>query len=375
MGVSSVTPGKTNANMGERINRAAAAGGEALLPPGQQRIKRKGAEHMRRQMISIIVPCYNEEQSLPLLMAELDRVYQKMSEAYGVDFEILLIDDGSRDGTLSLLCKYAEEDPKVRYISFSRNFGKEAALLAGFQHAGGDFAIAMDADLQHPPALLEEMYLAISREGYDTCGARRISRTGEPRLRSLFSRWFSRLAGKLTQTGYVEGATDYRMLSRPAIDALLQLGEYNRFTKGMFEWIGFRTKWIPYENVQRVAGKTAWSFWGLLKYSINGIMAFSDAPLHIASAIGILFCLAALIGLVFIVVKTLAFGEPVPGYPTLACLLLMVGGSLQLSLGIMGQYLAKTYMETKRRPLYIIRKMGGGGAAETKDKDAEEKLV
>jgi len=277
-----------------------------------------------------------------------------MSATKNLCFELLFINDGSRDRTQELLREFTAEDDRVRYISFSRNFGKEAAMYAGFRHATGDFAVLMDADLQHPPTMLEEMYLAIKEEGYDIAAARRISRKGEPPIRSFFAQCFYWLINKISKAEFVDGASDFRMLSRRAVDALLEVEEYNRFSKGIFGWVGFRTKWIPYENVERVAGESNWSFWKLFIYSLDGIIAFSTAPLAVASVVGFLFCLAAFIWMIVIVVRTLIWGDPVAGFPTLACLLLLIGGSIQLSLGILGQYLAKTYLETKRRPIYIV---------------------
>lgn len=314
--------------------------------------------------ISIIIPCYNEEAALPYFFTEIRKVADNMTATKGLAFEFLYIDDGSKDGTLNLLREFAAEDNRVRYISFSRNFGKEAAMYAGFQHAAGDFAVLMDADLQHPPDMLEEMYLAITEEGFDIAAARRVSRKGEPPIRSFFARCFYRLINKISRAEFVDGASDFRMLSRRAADALLEMREYNRFSKGIFGWVGFQTKWIPYENVERVAGETNWSFWKLFLYSLDGIIAFSTAPLAVAFVVGVLFCLAAFIGIVIIVVKTLIWGDPVAGFPTLACLLLLIGGSIQLSLGIIGQYLAKTYLETKCRPVYIIAETNGEYAAE-----------
>ena len=314
--------------------------------------------------ISVIIPCYNEEAALPYFFTEIRKVADNMTATKGLAFEFLYIDDGSKDGTLNLLREFAAEDNRVRYISFSRNFGKEAAMYAGFQHAAGDFAVLMDADLQHPPDMLEEMYLAITEEGFDIAAARRVSRKGEPPIRSFFARCFYRLINKISRAEFVDGASDFRMLSRRAADALLEMREYNRCSKGIFGWVGFQTKWIPYENVERVAGETNWSFWKLFLYSLDGIIAFSTAPLTVAFVVGVLFCLAAFIGIVIIVVKTLIWGDPVAGFPTLACLLLLIGGSIQLSLGIIGQYLAKTYLETKRRPVYIIAETNGEYAAE-----------
>ena len=301
-------------------------------------------------MITIIVPCFNEQESLPLFYEEAKKVLTSIGQPY----EILFVNDGSRDKTLAVLRNLSEKDDAVRYVSFSRNFGKEAAMYAGFCHAKGDYVTIMDADLQHPPAMLEEMYLAIKDEGYDIVAARRVSRKGEPPIRSFFAKCFYRLINKISNAEFVDGASDFRMFSRKAVDAILELQEYNRFSKGVFGWIGFQTKWIPYENVERVAGETSWSFWKLLLYSLEGIIAFSTVPLAIASVIGVIFCLISFIWMIVIVVKTLIWGDPVAGYPTLACLLLLIGGSIQLSLGIIGQYLAKTYLETKRRPHYII---------------------
>lgn len=305
-------------------------------------------------MITVIVPCYNEEAALPYFLPEIQKTADKLSAIHGQEMEVLFVNDGSRDGTLELLRSFAKADNRVRYISFSRNFGKEAAMFAGFQNARGNYAVVMDADLQHPPAMLEEMYLAVTEEGYDIAAARRVSRKGEPPIRSFFARMFYKIINHISKAQFVDGASDFRMLSRPAVDALLQMGEYNRFSKGIFGWVGFHTKWIPYENVERVAGETNWSFWKLLLYSLEGFVAFSTAPLSIASILGIFFCLIALIWMFSIIIKTALYGDPVAGFPTLACLLLLIGGSIQMSLGIIGQYLAKTYLETKHRPIYII---------------------
>lgn len=312
-------------------------------------------------MISVIVPCYNEDKALPYFFSEIRKVADSMAATFmSLSFEFVFVNDGSRDGTLELLREFAGKDDRVRYISFSRNFGKEAAIYAGFQHAKGDYVALMDADLQHPPAMLKEMYLAIKEEGYDIAAARRVSRKGEPPIRSFFARCFYRLINKISKAEFVDGASDFRMLSRQAVDAILELGEVNRFSKGIFGWVGFKTKWIPYENVERVAGETNWSFGKLFLYSLDGIVAFSTAPLAIASVVGILFCVVAFAWMAVIIVKTLIWGDPVAGYPTLACLLLLIGGSIQLSLGILGQYLAKTYLEAKRRPVYIINETDEG---------------
>lgn len=317
-------------------------------------------------MISVIVPCYNEEAALPYFFPEIRELANDMSTDKGVQFEFLFVDDGSRDKTLELLREFALEDGRARYISFSRNFGKEAAIYAGMQNAKGDYMVLMDADLQHPPAMVKDMYEALKDGEYDIAAACRISRKGEPPIRSFFARCFYRLINKISKAEFVDGASDYRMLSRRAVNAILSMPEYNRFSKGIFGWIGFQTKWIEYENVERVAGETKWSFWKLFLYSMEGIVAFSTAPLAIASVMGMLFCLAAFIWMVVIIIKTLLWGDPVAGYPTLACLLLLIGGSIQLSLGIIGQYLAKTYLETKGRPVYVVKEINKELEDETK---------
>lgn len=305
-------------------------------------------------LISVIVPCYNEAEALPHFLPEIKRVADQMAQSFGVSFEVLFVDDGSKDATLSLLRQAAREDARVRYLSFSRNFGKEAAMYAGFQHAKGDFVAVMDADLQDPPALLPEMYAALQTGEYDSVATRRVTRKGEPPIRSFFARCFYKIINKISDADIVDGARDYRLMSRPMVDAILSMGEYNRFSKGIFGWVGFRTKWLPYENVERVAGETKWSFWKLLKYSIQGIVAFSTAPLVIASVAGIVLCAAAFVMVMWILIKTLAFGDPVGGWPSLACMIMFMGGIQLFCMGILGQYLAKTYLETKRRPIYIL---------------------
>ena len=309
---------------------------------------------MDEEKISCIVPCYNEEAALPYFLREIREVADQMSATKPLSFEFIFINDGSKDRTLEILREAAAQDERVRHISFSRNFGKEAAMYAGFQHCMGDYAVIMDADLQHPPAMLEEMYHALTEEGYDIAAARRVDRKGEPAIRSFFARCFYKIINKISKAEFVDGASDFRMLNRKAINALLELREYNRFSKGIFGWIGFKTKWIPYENVERIAGETTWSFWKLLLYSLEGFVAFSTTALSIASVIGILCCLIAFVWMIWIIIKTLIWGDTVAGFPTLACLILLIGGSIQLSLGIIGQYLAKTYLETKHRPVYIV---------------------
>lgn len=282
-----------------------------------------------------------------------------MSATKNLAFELLFIDDGSRDRTLELLERFAQEDVRVRYISFSRNFGKEAAMYAGLKNAKGDYVAVMDADMQDPPSLLPEMYEVLTAGKYDSVATRRVDRTGEPPIRSFFARCFYKLINKISEADIVDGARDFRLMKRKMVDAIVSMGEYNRFSKGIFGWVGFRTKWLPYENVERVAGETKWSFWKLFKYSLQGIVAFSTAPLAIASVFGLLLCFAAFVIICVIIVKTIAFGDLVGGWPSLACLILFMGGLQLFCTGILGQYLAKTYLETKHRPIYIIGKTNG----------------
>ena len=308
-------------------------------------------------LITIVVPCYNEEQALPLFYQEITRVAQEMAP---VDFEFLFVDDGSKDNTLPVLRSLAEADKRVRFLSFSRNFGKEAGMLAGLQHAKGDFVALMDADLQDPPSLLPELYHAVTQEGYDCAATRRTTRQGEPPIRSFFARQFYRLINRISDADIVDGARDYRLMRRSVVSAILSLGEYNRFSKGIFGWVGFKTKWVPYENVERVAGETKWSFWKLFRYSLEGIVGFSTVPLAMASVLGVVLCLAAAVAILVIVVKTLLFGDPVGGWPSMMCAILFLGGVQLLSIGILGQYLAKTYLETKKRPVYLVRETEEG---------------
>lgn len=301
--------------------------------------------------ISIVVPCYNEEAALVFFQKEIDRVSQELMP--DVTFEILYIDDGSKDNTLQEIHHLAEQDKRVKYISFSRNFGKEAAIYAGLKNASGDLVAIMDADLQDPPALLPEMYHAIMEEGYDSAATRRVDRKGEPPVRSFFARKFYKLMNNISNTDIVDGARDYRLMNRKFVNALLELGEYNRFSKGLFGWVGFKTKWIEFENVERVAGETKWSFWKLFRYSIEGIVAFSTAPLALAAVLGVIMCILGAIAIVFIVVRQLAFGNAVAGWASLACIILFLGGVQLLCLGILGSYMSKTYLEVKNRPIYI----------------------
>lgn len=303
--------------------------------------------------LSVIVPCYNEESALPYFREEIRQVADRLAASAPLSVEFLFINDGSKDGTLDLLRQYAREDERVRYISFSRNFGKEAAMYAGLKNAVGDYVAVMDADMQDPPALLPEMYELLQSGEYDCVATRRVDRKGEPPIRSFFARTFYRLINKISDADIVDGARDFRLMTRQMVDAILSMGEYNRFSKGIFGWVGFRTKWLPYENVERVAGETKWSFWKLFLYSIQGIVAFSTAPLAIASVAGILLCFLALLLVLYIIIKTIAFGDPVGGWPSLACMILFMGGLQLFCTGILGQYLAKTYLETKKRPIYI----------------------
>ena len=311
-------------------------------------------------LISIIIPCYNEEDSITYFYDAITKQSAVMQNKYKVDFEYLFINDGSRDNTLQVIKEYAKKDDRVKYISFSRNFGKEAAMYAGMQHADGDFVAVMDADLQDPPYMLEEMYKSIINEGYDCAATRRVNRKGEPPVRSFFARMFYKLINKISNANIVDGARDYRLMTRQMVDAILEMGEYNRFSKGIFGWVGFDTKWLEYENTERAAGETKWSFWKLFLYSLDGIIAFSTAPLAIASVIGFLFCIIAFVMIVVIIAKTLIWGDPVAGYPSLVCIIFFVAGVQTFCIGILGQYLSKTYLETKKRPIYIIKESNKG---------------
>ena len=304
-----------------------------------------------RPLLSIVVPCYNEEPVLQLFYDAIQKVVPELD----ADLELIFVDDGSRDGTLQQIQQLHAKDPRVRFVSFSRNFGKEASLLAGLDHAHGDIVVTMDADLQDPPALLPKMLQLIQSGDYDQVGTRRVTRKGEPPIRSFFARRFYRLINRLSKVELVDGARDYRMMTRPVVDALISMREYNRFSKGLFEFVGFRTKWLEYENIERAAGETKWSFWKLFAYAIEGICAFSTAPLVLAALLGVILCFVAFVMIIVIVIRTLAFGDPVSGWPSLICVILLLGGLQLLALGIIGQYLAKTYLETKHRPIYIVR--------------------
>lgn len=302
-------------------------------------------------LITLIIPCYNEQESLPLLYPELVKVSQEMS---GQSFEFLFVNDGSRDKTLELLRELAEKDERVKYISFSRNFGKESAMYAGLENASSDYVAFMDADMQDPPSLLPQMYKAVTEEGYDSAATRRVTRKGEPPIRSFFARMFYKIMNKISDTDIVDGARDFRLMNRKFVDALLQMKEYNRFSKGLFGWVGYKTKWIEFENVERVAGETKWSFWSLFKYSIEGILAFTTAPLVIASVLGILLCFLAFVFIVFIIVRKICFNNSVDGWASMVCIISLLGGLQLFAIGVVGQYLAKLYLEIKNRPIYLI---------------------
>lgn len=318
-------------------------------------------------LISVVVPCYNEQETLPIFVPAISEVARSLNREHGARMELVLVDDGSSDDTLGEMraaARLATPFLDVRWVSFSRNFGKESAMFAGLEKARGDYVAVMDADMQDPPELLEKMYAMLLEQDVDCVATRRVTREGEPPIRSFFARLFYRIINKISNADIVDGARDYRLMTRQMADAVLSMREYNRFSKGIFGWIGFRTTWLPYVNAQRVAGETKWSFFSLLLYSIDGIVAFSTVPLSIASVVGVIFCLLALVGLVFIVVRTLLVGDPVDGWPSLVCIITLLGGIQLLCLGIIGQYLSKTYLETKRRPIYIVRDEGGSDPAE-----------
>ena len=310
-------------------------------------------------MISIIVPCYNEQEALPLFHKEITRVLQEMGESY----ELLLVNDGSRDSTLDVMRTLAQEDGHVVYLSFSRNFGKEAAMYAGFCNAQGDYVAVMDADLQDPPALLPKMLELLQTGEYDSVATRRVSRAGEPPVRSWFARRFYQLINKISDADIVDGARDFRLMRRSMVDAILSMSEYNRFSKGIFGWVGFRTYWLPFENVERVAGQTKWNFWGLFKYAIDGIIDFSQAPLSVASWFGIGMTFCSILAILFIVVRRLLFGDPVAGWASTICVIILIGGLQLFCLGIVGQYIAKIYLETKHRPHFIVAESNRKNAA------------
>lgn len=307
---------------------------------------------MKKKMLSVVVPCYNEESSLSYFYKEIVKIAKKMKE---LDFEFIFVNDGSKDNTLEVIKNLRKKDKRVRYISFSRNFWKEAAMYAGLEYSKGDYITIMDADLQDPPELLPEMYRLIVEEDYDCIGTRRVDRKGEALIRSLLSKAYYKLINKLSKLEMVDGARDYRLMTRPVVEALISVKEYNRYSKGLFSFIGFKTKWLEYENVNRVAGDTKISIWKLFNYAIDGITAFSTVPLTLSAGIGLIFCLISFLMIIFIIIRTLIYGDPVSGWPSLVCIIFMVSGIQLFCMGIMGQYLARTYMETKNRPLYIIK--------------------
>ena len=306
------------------------------------------------EKISVVVSCYNEEKALPLFYEEMERVIKQDFDGIA-EFEYIFVNDGSKDKTLEIMKSLRAKDSKVRYVSFSRNFGKEAAMLAGLEASTGDYVTLMDADLQDPPALLKQMYEAIINEGYDAVGTRRVTRKGEPPIRSFFARMFYKIINKMSDIEMVDGARDYRLMKRQVVDAIISLKEYNRYSKGLFSFVGFDTKWLEYENVERVAGETKWSFWKLFKYALEGITAFSTMPLILSSVLGLIFCVVAFIAIIFIIVRTLIFGDPTSGWPSLVCIIVFISGIQLFSMGVIGQYLSKTYLEVKKRPIYIIK--------------------
>ena len=301
--------------------------------------------------ISVIVPCYNEEEAAPIFYREFFRRTAEMD----CRWDLWFVDDGSTDGTLAELRALRSQDERVHFISFSRNFGKESAMYAGLEAATGDYVAIMDVDLQDPPELLPGMLTSIQEEGYDCVATRRVTRKGEPPIRSFFARQFYRLINRISKTEIVDGARDFRLMTRQMVDSILSLKEVSRFSKGIFSWVGYRTKWLEYENVERVAGETKWNFWKLFLYSIDGITAFSTAPLAIASITGVVFCGASILLMLYFFIKTLIWGDPVAGFPAMICIILFLGGIQLFCVGILGQYLSKTYLETKRRPIYIAR--------------------
>lgn len=304
-----------------------------------------------KKVLSVIVPCYNEEETIPLFYKEINKISQEIKE---ITFEIIFVNDGSKDKTQEELKKLVKKDNRVRYLTFSRNFGKEAAIYAGLEKSKGDYVTLMDADLQDPPYMLKEMYRLITEEGYDCVGTRRVNRIGEPPIRSFFARKFYKIINKLSKIEMVDGARDYRLMKRKVVNAILEMKEYNRYSKGLFSFVGFKTKWLEYENVERAAGETKWSFWKLFLYAIEGITAFSTAPLVLSALIGIIFCIISFIMIIVIIIKTLIYGDSAAGWPSLVCIIFMISGIQLFCMGIMGQYLAKTYLETKNRPIYIL---------------------
>lgn len=317
-------------------------------------MKTSGKENVCMAKISCIVPCYNEEAALPFFLKEIKKVADNMSATYYLDVELIFVNDGSKDHTLQILRDAAMRDSRIHYISFSRNFGKEAAMYAGFQNCTGDYAAVMDADMQDPPTLLPTMYETLRNGEYDSVATRRENRDGEPPIRSFFARKFYKIINRISDADVVDGARDFRLMNRKMVDAICSMGEYNRFSKGIFGWVGFRTYWLPYKNVERVAGETKWSFWKLFKYAMDGIINFSQVPLSIASWFGVIMTGISAIMFILLVAKKLIIGDPVDGWTSIICVIILIGGIQLFCLGIMGQYIAKTYMESKKRPHYIV---------------------
>jgi len=305
-----------------------------------------------KKLLSIVVPCYNEQEAAPIFYKTVHDMEDKLPT---VDLEFVFVDDGSRDDTLKVIKELRKADERVHYVSFSRNFGKEAGIYAGLEKAKGDYVVIMDVDLQDPPALLPEMLGYIESGEYECVATRRVDRKGEPPIRSWFARKFYKLMNKISSTDVVDGARDYQMMTRKVVEAILSMGEYNRFSKGIFGWVGFKRKWLEFENVERVAGETKWSFWKLFIYAIDGIVAFSTAPLTLASVFGLIMCVTAFIFIVFTIIRKMVFGDPTSGWPSLVCIILLVSGIQMFCLGIQGQYMAKMYLETKKRPIYLVQ--------------------
>ncbi len=315
------------------------------------------------EKISLIIPCYNEEEVLGIFYNELKKVMNQMNT---YEFELLFVDDGSKDKTLSVLKGFAQEDERVIYLSFSKNFGKEAAMYAGFCNATGDYVAVMDADMQDPPSLLPEMMTYLEDGEYDSVATRRVTRAGEPKIRSFFARQFYKIINKISDADIVDGSRDFRLMKRAMADAIVAMGEQNRFSKGIFGWIGFKTKWLAFENVERAAGETKWNFWSLFRYSLDGIFNFSQVPLQFASMTGVFFTCISFIAIIFIMVRKWIWGDPVEGWPSLVCIITFLGGIQLFCMGIIGQYLAKTYMEVKKRPHYIIGETNNDKAKKVK---------
>ena len=313
--------------------------------------------------LTVVVPCMNEEATVEIFYAAVEKV--RVEKLGGITVQYLFIDDGSLDRTLDEVKALRRKDPNVQYVSFSRNFGKEAAIYAGLSYARGRLVTAMDADLQDPPELLPVLYKAVTEEGYDCAGTRRVTRKGEPPIRSFFARQFYKLINRFSKTEIVDGARDFQMMNRKTVDAILSMKEVNRFSKGIFGWIGFRKKWIEFENVERVAGETKWSFWKLFLYALDGIIGYSTVPLVFASVMGTVFCLIAFVMILVIIIKTLIFGDPTSGWPSLVCILFFVSGIQLFCTGILGQYLAKTYLETKQRPIFLVEEARVAGTEES----------